>query len=96
METTIGINSREKFTEKLVEKNVTLCKNAKYKHDVETEVHYVNTCGYKIEVENDETGNTFATIVTIEKNPVVKVKFDHDIELTFLEEWLENPKYNGD
>jgi len=34
--------------------------------------------------------------MTRENNVVVKSDFDYDDELAFLEDWLENPKYDKD
>jgi hypothetical protein len=72
----------EKFVEEIVEEKGDVVQDAEKEH------------GEEIEVE-EENETTFTT--KCQENLVpMNVEFDYEAELTFLEEWLANPKYDKD
>jgi hypothetical protein len=76
--------------------------DAEDKHGKESEFHYVDThVDDEIKFE-DENEISFATVEKCEKNLALEaineniVNVEFHVELTFIEEWLANPKYESE
>jgi len=77
-------------------------RDAEENHGKESESHYVDThVDDEIEFE-DENEISFATVEKCEKNLALEdinentVNIEFHVELTFIEEWIANPKYESE
>jgi len=105
MDIALVLNTIEKFVEEIAEEKCDSIWDAKHEHCKESETRYVDThVNDEINVE-DENETTISLVPKCEENlamevvegmneEIVNVEF-YD-ELTFLEDMVLNPKYDGD